>query len=497
MHTGSVLDQRTVGRSTSGLAYELAGTPADGDPIVLVHAGVADRRMWDPIWARLTTGHRVLRYDVRGYGESLPPSGPWSQHSDLLELLDELGIRRAHLVGASMGAGVAVEAALARPSLVRSLVVAAPGGAIYGDVTDDLRAVWHDEVEALDRGDLDAAVEVNLRAWVDGPARDAGAVDPDVRAFIGRMQRDAFELPEWDPDDAPESELSPPASARLAEIACPTLVFVGEADRTASLEAAAGLEASLAGAEVIRWPDVGHMLVLERPAEFADRVLDFVDRIEGRGTPAAVSPAAARPLRYVALGDSYTIGTATGDPAERWPDQLVARLAGGSPSLELVANLGVNGYTSQDVIELEIPALPGLEPDFVTLLVGVNDVVQRVPADAYAANVAAILDALVARLPRDRILTVSTPDYTVTPRGADYGDPIAQAAGILRNNEILRDAAAARAIEFVEIYDVSLRAPDDRTLVASDGLHPSGAQYALWVDRIEPVVRRLLGGPTA
>src|SRR5512134_3630928 len=151
--------------------------------------------MWDPIWSRLAGAHRVVRYDVRGYGESLPPSGPWSQHSDLLGLLDELGIGRAHLVGASMGAGIAVEAALARPTLVASLVLAAPGGALYGDATDDLRTVWHDEVEALDRGDLDAAVEVNLRAWVDGPARSPDDVDAGIRAFVGRMQRDAFELP--------------------------------------------------------------------------------------------------------------------------------------------------------------------------------------------------------------------------------------------------------------------------------------------------------------
>jgi pimeloyl-ACP methyl ester carboxylesterase len=246
---------------------------------VLVHAGVADRRMWDPIWPALTARHRVLRYDARGYGESLPPTGPWSQHADLLGLLEELGIRRAHVVGASMGAGIAVEAALANPSVVASLVLAAPGGALYGDdATQDLRPVWHDEVAALDRGDIDAAVEVNLRAWVDGPARPADAVDPEVRAFVGRMQRDAFELPEWDPDDAPESELSPPASARMAEIGCPTLIVIGEGDQTASRQAAERLAAEVPRVEIVRWPDVAHMLMLERPRDFANLVLAFVAR---------------------------------------------------------------------------------------------------------------------------------------------------------------------------------------------------------------------------
>lgn len=264
---------RTSGRSVSGLAYEIAG---DGPPLVLVHAGVADRRMWDPQWAAFTARFRTLRYDIRGYGESLPPSGPWSQHSDLLALLDELGIRRAHIVGASMGAGIAVEAALAHPSAVASLVLAAPGGALYGDAAEDLRAVWHDEVEALDRGDVEGAVEANLRAWVDGPNRSLDAVDPAVRSFVGAMQRDAFELPDWDPDDAPESELEPPASARFAEITCRTLIVVGEADRSPSLDAAERLAAEVPDAAIVRRPDVGHMLTLERPAEFEALVLEFL-----------------------------------------------------------------------------------------------------------------------------------------------------------------------------------------------------------------------------
>ena len=132
------------------------------------------------------------------------------------------------------------------------------------------------------------------------------------------------------------------------------------------------------------------------------------------------------PLRYVALGDSYTIGTATRSPAERWPDQLVARLGSAPRALELVANLGVNGFTSRDVIEVQLPELPALGLGFVTVLVGVNDVVQGVPEGTYRENVSIILDELLRRLPPARILVVTTPDYTVTPRGGDYGDPAQQ-----------------------------------------------------------------------
>jgi lysophospholipase L1-like esterase len=201
-----------------------------------------------------------------------------------------------------------------------------------------------------------------------------------------------------------------------------------------------------------------------------------------------------RPLRYVALGDSYTIGTAV-DPAVSWPSQLADALvaAGASRgSLELVANLGVNGYTSSELIRDQLPEVDRLQPGFVSLLVGVNDVVRGIRASTYEANVRAIFDALTARLPPDRIVTVSIPDYTATPRGLDFGNPAQQSREIVAFNRIMAGQSAERSVRHVDILDLSLRAAADRSLVAADGLHPSGAQYALWVDRIAPVVASLL-----
>jgi acyl-CoA thioesterase-1 len=206
-----------------------------------------------------------------------------------------------------------------------------------------------------------------------------------------------------------------------------------------------------------------------------------------------VSLGSPAPLRYVALGDSYTIGTATRSASEHWPDQLVARLRSASPSLDLVANLGVNGFTSRDVIEVELPELPALEPGFVTLLVGVNDIVQGVSEATYRENVTIVLEELLSRLPPSRLLVVTTPDYTVTPRGGDFGDPTQQAAEIGRFNTAIAELASQRGISVVDIHDLSLEAATDRSLVADDGLHPSGAQYARWVDRIAPAVEDLLG----
>ncbi len=209
------------------------------------------------------------------------------------------------------------------------------------------------------------------------------------------------------------------------------------------------------------------------------------------GTPSG-SP--GRALRYVALGDSYTIGTSVNEP-ERWPNQLVGALAADPVRLDLVANPAVNGFTSADVIAVELPRLADLKPDFVTLLIGVNDVVQGVPEAEYRARIAEILATLRGLLPANRIVVVTTPDYTVTPAGADYGDPAAKRAGIRRVNAIATEEARRLGIAVVDIFDISSGAATDRGLVARDGLHPSGRQYGLWVERIAPLVRSLIAQP--
>jgi pimeloyl-ACP methyl ester carboxylesterase len=264
-------------RTPAGIAYDRAGPRADL-PVVLIHASVADRRMWDPQWPALTTERDVVRLDLRGFGEStVRPPGLLSPVDDVLDTLAELGIGRCHLVGASFGAGVAVEVALTRPEQVDSLLLSAPGGSLIAEVTPDLRAFIGAERSALARDDLDGAVEANLAWWVDGPGRDAGDDDPTVRDLVRQMQRRAFELTaDW--DDIEDRELEPAALDRLAEIGVPTLVLVGALDLQAIHDAARRVTDGIAGARRVDWPGTAHLPSMDRPDDFLALLRDWLPR---------------------------------------------------------------------------------------------------------------------------------------------------------------------------------------------------------------------------
>ena len=261
--------------TSAGIAYDRAG-PRGELPVVLIHAGVADRRMWDPLWSALTAERDAVRLDLRGFGESvMRPRGVHSPVVDVLDTLTEVGIDRCHLVGASFGAGVAVEVALTRPELVASLLLSAPGGSLIGEVTPDLRAFIEAERSALARDDLDSAVEANLTWWVDGPQRDAGDVDPAVRDLVRQMQLRAFEVTaDW--DDIEESELDPPALDRLADIRVPTLTLLGALDLDAIHDAARRVADGIPDARRVDWPDTAHLPSMERPTDFLALLQDWL-----------------------------------------------------------------------------------------------------------------------------------------------------------------------------------------------------------------------------
>ena len=254
------------------IAYDVNGS---GPAVTLIHEGIADRRMWRETVPVLEPDFTVVTYDQRGFGDSSLPSGPATYVDDLRALLDHLGLEQTTLVGASLGGRVALEFALLQPERVDRLVLAAAGLADW-DWSDEVKRFGEEEEEAYESGDLDRAVELNLKLWVDGPRRGLDAVDADMRAFVGEMQRRAFEIPVPDPPPTAPPPLEPPASERLGDIAIPALVVVGDEDVEDMMQIADVLAAGIAGARKVTLPDTAHMIPLERPLEFNRILLDFL-----------------------------------------------------------------------------------------------------------------------------------------------------------------------------------------------------------------------------
>jgi 3-oxoadipate enol-lactonase len=252
------------------LYAEVAG---EGPAVVLVHEGICDSRMWDREWQEWSPSFRLLRVDLRGFGNSPLEPGAFAQARDLIEALEAQGMERAALVGVSLGGRVALEVALARPELVSALVLVAPGLPGH-EWSQDMRDAWAEEEAAFEAGDLDAAVEASLRTWVDGPRRRPEDVDPQVRASVGEMQRRAYELAVGVEDE--EELLVDDLAQKLGEIRVPTLILVGEEDQPDMHAIAERLAREIPGARLERIEATAHVPSMERPREFDELALPFL-----------------------------------------------------------------------------------------------------------------------------------------------------------------------------------------------------------------------------
>jgi 3-oxoadipate enol-lactonase len=255
------------------LYYQVSG---EGDPLLLLHAGVADSRMWDDQVGAFAQHYKVIRYDMRGYGQSAVPSGPVSNHDDVASLMGFLHVEKAYLVGQSYGGFVAIDFALAHPEMVSALILGAPNVSGY-EFSEEVRRFGAQEDDLLDAGNITGATELNLRMWVDGPHRTPDQVDASVRERVREMQFHAFNLPI--PDDAQWQPLIPPAIGRLDEILIPTLIIVGDQDVSEFLELADIVADGIAGAEKVVIPGVAHLPNMEKPAEYNRIVLGFLARV--------------------------------------------------------------------------------------------------------------------------------------------------------------------------------------------------------------------------
>jgi 3-oxoadipate enol-lactonase len=255
--------------------YEVAGR--DNRPALLfLHAGIADSSMWDEQFSAFADQYRVIRYDLRGYGQSQFPGGAFAHYEDPAELLRFLGVKKAHVIAISFGSKVAVDFALIHHQMVATLVLVAPG---VGSTkpSEQVRRFNEEEDALLERGDLQGATELNVRFWVVGPKRSPEQVKPEVRERVYAMQYHAFTIPI--PEGAEELELEPPALRRLAEIQVPTLVIVGDCDLPEKIEFARQLATEIPLAQLEIFEDVAHMVSMEKPQEFNDSVRNFLNNL--------------------------------------------------------------------------------------------------------------------------------------------------------------------------------------------------------------------------
>jgi pimeloyl-ACP methyl ester carboxylesterase len=251
--------------------YDIHG---DGPPVVFVHAGIADSRMWEPQLSSFTPSHKVMRVDLPGFGNSPIESKLVSYRGAVREAMDAAGVEHAAIVGTSMGGSAALELALDAPERVSALVLVGPGLDDH-DWSQDLDEYDEQESSALKRGDLDGAVDATLQAWVAGPRRRVEDVDPGLRDRVAEMQLNAYRLSRGH-DDVRRDRLDPPASKRLRDLRVPTLVVTGDQDFDDIRQIGDRLAREIPGARRETISGAAHLPSLERPEEFDRVVLAFL-----------------------------------------------------------------------------------------------------------------------------------------------------------------------------------------------------------------------------
>ncbi|MCT9092489.1 alpha/beta hydrolase [Streptomyces sp. ASQP_92] len=257
----------TLADDLGHLSYTVTG---DGSPVVLLHAGVADHHMWDAVAPALAERHTVICYDLRGFGASAPPTGPFSEVEDLRRLLDHLGHERVQLVGASWGGRVAVDFTLTHPDHVRSLTVLAPPWPGY-DWSAEMITYDEAETEALAAGDLDTAVGVNLDMWLRGPNRDWDDVAPELADRLRGPVRTSLVN-----QDALAEHSRGGSDGDIAAITVPTLVGIGRLDVADFQDIARRYAARIPAATVVEFPDAAHLIAVDAPTELLAALRAFL-----------------------------------------------------------------------------------------------------------------------------------------------------------------------------------------------------------------------------
>lgn len=203
-------------------------------------------------------------------------------------------------------------------------------------------------------------------------------------------------------------------------------------------------------------------------------------------------PAAPKEIRYLPLGDSYTIGTGS-TKGNSWPEVLTRHLNDSGFAITMVDNPARNGFTTDDLIDYELPVFFKQKPDFVTLCIGTNDWNTGMDSTTFRRQLAYIMDTVQATLKnKQNILVLTVPDFGITGAGPMYAQGRDISAGLRSFNKIIVEEADKRGLKTVDIYSVSLAVKDDPSLISDDDLHPSDKGYALWEKSIFPVAISVL-----
>lgn len=250
------------------LYYEVTG---GGPPLVLVHSGGFDRRLWDEQFFTFADRYTVIRYDVRGHGESPPPTKPYSDAEDLYSLLQWLQLEKAHLVGLSLGGSIVIDFALAHPQMVDTLILVAPDVNGYA-FSAEFNQGFIRLITSIEQDDGAPAGDLWLQSSILAPAMENPTVTHKLRPIARENSRCWLINPLFRRD----SFVSPPATQRLAEIHAPALLIVGDRHIPDVLNEARLLESGVAGIKKVVIPGAGHIVNVEKPEEFNRALRDFL-----------------------------------------------------------------------------------------------------------------------------------------------------------------------------------------------------------------------------
>jgi pimeloyl-ACP methyl ester carboxylesterase len=256
--------------------YEIAG---EGHPLLFVHAGFVDSRMWDEQFAFFAKHYRVIRYDMRGFGKSDPAEAPVVRRFELHHLMQHLQIEKAAVIGCSMGGEIALDLTLEHPASISALVLVstAPGGF---EMQGEMPPVMLEMIGALQQNDLQRASELQLRLWIDGPFRTPDQVNSDIRQKAAKMNQIAVSNMAWiKADFEPNQPLDPPAAAQLSSLQVPALIVAGELDHPEILRAAEFMDSSIPNAQKKILPESAHLPNMEKAESFNQFVFDFLQAI--------------------------------------------------------------------------------------------------------------------------------------------------------------------------------------------------------------------------